>query len=86
MQSDCNTGCNPTLAGWLFRPLPILLTDNLKVSFKHIVSSAAIFDSFPEVIVPVVIAWHVASVDIPWQRAGHHCEGNNVVPSSERLN
>lgn len=56
MQSDCNTGCNPTLAGWLFRPLPILLTDNLKVSFKHIVSSAAIFDSFPEVIVPVVIA------------------------------
>lgn len=71
----------PTLAGWLFRPVPIFLTKNLEASFKYKVSIAAILDGFHVIIISLVIVWHIASGDVLWWRACHYCKVNNLACS-----
>lgn len=85
LESDSNMTGRPTFAGWLFRPVPIFLTKNLEASFKCKVSIAAILDGFHVIIISLVIAWHVASVDVLWWRARHYCKVNNLACSLSDL-
>lgn len=66
-----------TFAGWLFRPIPIFLTNNLLASFNHIVAVAAIFDSFHVVKTSLLVVRHVASLNVLRWRAGHHFRGDS---------